>query len=210
MKPKTMLNIAIAATTVALVSYCAVLLVGDGADSVASAKSETDQGERRVQRGSHGPEPRRRAALSSAPTRPVLGLAEAQADAPDAPLSREARLQKQIDFETAREEAFMAKFEAESVDGDWASQWESQLTSALEGTLGRQTGFSNMTIECRSERCVAQAEWGDYNSATLALGAAADATKGACATSVFMPPPADPSAPYRHAVRFASCQDEPL
>lgn len=127
---------------------------------------------------------------------------------PDAPFDE--RKAQVIRFEEARESSFLAEFNGESVDSAWATTWESSLTTSLEGALAEYDGFDGMSVECRRERCVAQAKWKSFSAAQAALGAASDATKGACATSVFVPPPDDPKAPYEHRVRFSHCQDEPI
>lgn len=205
MTPKTMLYTTVATTTVALVTYSALLLRRDEPEATASSKVET-QTQVPALRGVSGPS-RRAPSTAGLPTRGVVAARAEQPEGP--PPSAEQQRMKVIEYEAQREAAFIGEFEAESVDGTWAAQWEPQLTSTLEGVLSDHTGFVGMTIECRSERCVAEATWDDYKSATGAIGATMDATKGVCGTSVFMPPPDDPEASYRHSVRFFGCQDDP-
>lgn len=126
---------------------------------------------------------------------------------PDAPLDE--RIAQMIRFEESREASFLSEFNAESVDGDWAATWESNLTTNLEGALSQIDGFDGMSVECRKERCLAEAKWKNYAAAEVGMNAASDATKGACATAVFIRPPEDREAPYQHSVRFSHCQDAP-
>ncbi|MEM6993897.1 MAG: hypothetical protein AAF721_25515 [Myxococcota bacterium] len=194
--------------SLALIGYGFALVSGpDSSEQVAdgSASSPTDKAAVPARRRSRlGPR-----SSGSRPTfapRPEEHSDAAQMEEP-API--EQQVAEALRHATAEENEFVASFEAESTDGDFASRWEPRLTATLEHALGASAGFNDITIECHAQRCLGEARWASYADATRAIESAADATHGECATFVFMPPPDDPRGPYAHKVRFTSCQPSP-
>lgn len=208
MRSKTIVMAGMAMSSAALLVYAIVLTTGSDATSTPSESESADSVTRLA--------PRHHGSSSAGPSRPFLPLrrgVEARSSSPadESPpgLPSEAEIAEELRHQQAREDDFRARFDAESVDAQWAARWESGIATALDSSLGELPGFGEISIECHRTRCLAEASWDSYSAATLALSTAADATKGACATSVFMPPPVDPAAPYRHVLRFSSCQDAP-
>lgn len=119
---------------------------------------------------------------------------------------QEAETAAALAHATDAEEAFVRAFEREPTDGSWATQWEASLERFALEDFGALDGFSNFDVECRSSRCVATVTWRDYEAATARVGDASFVSRGACATTTFMPPPDDTSRSYTHRIRFQGCR----
>lgn len=133
---------------------------------------------------------------------------ERRTDAPPEPteeLSFEQRKELANKRATRRELAFVEQFQAEPTDSTFASTWESRLGGFAEKRMAAMTGFQHIDVECRSERCLGKATWDSYESAVASLDSASEITKGECATSVYMPEPADPTAAYTYNIRIKNC-----
>ncbi len=121
-------------------------------------------------------------------------------------VSHEERVSAKLERATAEETSFVAAFESQTVDTEWAPVWEEKLDQQIQVDLGELPGFAHSEVECRSDKCLATVTWDDYASATSRLGETINLTKGECATFSFMPPPENAGGSYRHKVRFGGCR----
>lgn len=187
--------------------YAIVLVTGTGAEESASAPVAKKTTKRHVHDDTHARSSTRMPPPSWTP-RATVEERRPEDGAPEATeaLSFEQRKAMAIKHAVSRESAFVEQFRAEPTNGTFSSTWEPRLGGLAEKRMGALAGFQHIDVECRSERCLGEATWDSYETAVASLDDASQMTSGECATSVYMPEPADPTAAYTYKIRIKSCK----